>query len=264
MNELDLNYLRDLLTRVGREALLTRFHLAQARLKADGSVLTEADLDAQRRIRVALAERWPEIGFLGEEMGAAEQDAALAGCGSLWVLDPLDGTTNFAAGLPFFAISLALLVQGEATLGLVLDPMREECFWARLGQGAWLNDQRLLLSAEVPETLAECVALVDFKRLKAPLAHALASRPPVRSLRSLGSVALEWCWLAAGRGSLYLHGGQRLWDFAAGRLILREAGGAVRQPQALDMRPQPAIAASNGGLLRQWSCYLDAAAGETL
>jgi myo-inositol-1(or 4)-monophosphatase len=266
MNKLDLNYLRDLLTQVGREALMGRFHHPQARLKADGSLLTDADLDSQCRIRAALGDRWPEIGFLGEEMTVEEQVAALGDGGPLWVLDPLDGTTNFAVGLPFFGISLALLVQDEVRLGLVLDPVREECFWAQAGQGAWLNEDRLRLSCEIPATLEECVALVDYKRLPHRLACALVCQPPFRSQRSLGSVALEWCWLAAGRGNLYLHGGQRLWDFAAGRLILREAGGAVWQDQGnpLDLRQQPAVAAGNSRLLAQWKRFLDTAPGHSL
>jgi myo-inositol-1(or 4)-monophosphatase len=262
MLKLDVNYLGELLAEVGREALMKRFQQVGSREKADGSLVTEADLVSQQTIGAGLAQRWPQAGFLAEEMTAAEQQQALADqTRALWVLDPLDGTTNYAAGMPFFAISLALLEHGRVRFGMVHDPVRAECFWAEAGQGAWLNGRPLLLHNNRPAQLRDCVAIIDYKRLANPLAFALVSQAPFRSQRSLGSVALEWCWLAAGRGSLYLHGAQSLWDYAAGRLIFQQAGGAL----PADGLTQPSLgkreahAAGNAALLQQWSAYLQQA-----
>ncbi len=250
----------ELLRRVGDEELLPRLGCPGARLKADGTLVTEADLAAQRRIAAELAQRYPSIPLLGEEMTRSEQERLLAGeTEGIWCLDPLDGTSNFAAGIPVFAISLALIRGGRTELGVVYDPVRAECFHARVGVGAWL-DTRSLGPAQGPSSLAECIAIVDFKRLEPLLAANLASHPPFRSQRSFGSVALDWCWLAAGRSHLYLHGGQRLWDYAAGRLIFSEAGGAggcsldLEGPVSNEpsLAPRLALAAADQRLLDQW------------
>jgi myo-inositol-1(or 4)-monophosphatase len=259
--QLDEIYIRDLLIKIGHDEQMSRFEHIDSRKKDDGSLITDADIRSQRLIRQALAERWPEAAFLGEEMSEAEQQQAMAVNGApLWVLDPLDGTTNYAAGIPFFGISLALIEQGEIRFGMVYDPCREECFWAERGKGAWLNGEPLRLQVD-ESSLAECVAVIDYKRLSNDIACALVSRPPFRSQRSLGSVALEWCWLAAGRCRLYLHGGQKLWDYAAGRLIHLEAGGAVvgedLHPHGLKSRE--AVAAVSPSLLSAWVDFLDSA-----
>ena len=259
MLQLDEVYIRELLVQIGRDEQMSRFEHVGSRKKADGSLVTEADIRSQQLIRQALEDRWPEADFLGEEMTEEEQNQAMSAAdASLWVLDPLDGTTNYASGIPFFGISLALVEQGEIRFGMVYDPCREECFWAERGKGAWLNGKKLVLTSDVDE-MSETVAVVDYKRLSRNVGCRLISEPPFRSQRSLGSVALEWCWLAAGRCGLYLHGGQKLWDYAAGRLIHIEAGGAV---QGEDLHPhglksRQAVAAANQVLLSAWIEFLD-------
>lgn len=212
---------------VAREELLPRFTRTASRLKADGSIVTEADLAVQRRLAEILGERYPDIPLLGEEMDESQQRALLAGSAQgLWCLDPVDGTSNYAAGLPLFCISLGLLVGAEPVLGLVYDPIRDECFTAARGQGAHLNGELLRCQPQrIP--VRRCLAMVDLKRLDRGLATELVARPPYSSQRYLGSGALEWCWLAANRFQIYLHGQQKLWDFAAGALILAEAGGVA-------------------------------------
>src|SRR5690606_12906787 len=122
---------------------------------------------------------------------------------ALWCLDPIDGTSNFASGMPFFSISLALIEKGEVTLGVVYDPVMNECFSAKKGAGAWLNGQRL--NAEISGlALNQTLAIIDFKRLPKSLCQRLVDEKPYGSQRSLGSIALELCWLAAGRAQLYL------------------------------------------------------------
>jgi myo-inositol-1(or 4)-monophosphatase len=230
--------------------------------KANGSLVTAADIGLQQRIRQDLTARWPQHGFLGEEMAAAEQQRLLQDPGQgLWVLDPLDGTTNFAAGIPAFAVSLALVTREGPQLGVVYDPSRRECFSAQRGRGAWL-DGRVLTVPPFERGLERAVAIVDFKRLDAALATRLVTRSPFASMRNFGSVALEWCWLASGRGQVYIHGGQKLWDYAAGSLILTEAGGAVSgfdQPLFnLTPGPRAALGAANGRILAAVQDWLKA------
>lgn len=214
-----------LVQQAASEELLPRFRQIERHFKADGSIVTEADLAMQQRLTNELQQRWPTIALLGEEMSEAQQQAQMANSHrGLWVLDPLDGTSNFAAGIPCFSVSLALLVGGEVVLGIIYDPIREEHFSAIAGEGAWLNGV-CLAAGEEALPLSKCIAQVDFKRLPAKMAARIASQPPYSSQRSFGSGALDWCWLAAGRVQLYLHGQQKLWDYSAGQLILREVGG---------------------------------------
>jgi myo-inositol-1(or 4)-monophosphatase len=260
-----LESVRSLVRAAGQAELLPRFNRIDHTVKSDGSILTEADLAVDHRLRDALAHRWPHIGFLSEEMDAAEQRALLADHSRpLWCLDPLDGTSNFAACLPLFAISLTLLETGQPRLAVTYDPVRDECFSAARGQGAWLHQdgatQRLgTRRFHVP--LSRGVALVDLKRLPAPLAGRLAQSPPYGSQRNLGSCALEWAWLAAGRGHVYLHGGQKLWDLAAGSLLLSEAGGQAETLDGGELRcrgtgPHSAVAALDPDLFRSWRAWL--------
>ncbi len=256
----DIETLSALLRSVAQEELLPRFGQLCASEKADGSLVTEADLAVQQRLVTALADYWPDIPLLGEEMSAGEQKQLLDDQGAaLWCLDPIDGTSNFACGFPGFCISLALLRAGRVELGLVLDPLRDECFSALLGQGAWLNGAPIKPFSP-GEQLSDCIAMVDFKRLPACRVAGLFGADSFRSQRNLGAVALEWCWLAAGRFQLYLHGGQGLWDHAAGRLIAAEAGAATRlyapgqnEPDATPtLAKRVALGAANAALLRQW------------
>jgi myo-inositol-1(or 4)-monophosphatase len=178
----------------------------------------------------------------------------------LWCLDPLDGTTNFVAGIPFYCVSLALFAAGEVVLGLVYDPDRDECFTAHKERGVWLNGGRLG-RVRPPTPPKDGVALVDLKRLPAELAGRLLREPPYASQRSFGSVALAWCWLAAGRGHVFLSGRQSLWDYAAGALILREAGGhaAAFDGEPLfrpTLKPRTVAAALDPDLFRQWAAWL--------
>ena len=230
--------------------------------KADGSVVTELDHALQRRLEEVLHSYRPGYRFLAEEMSGEQQRSLLVSAdGPMWVLDPLDGTTNFAAGLPFYSVSLALVCGGEALAGVIYDPVRRECFSASRGNGVWCNDIALTPASRA-EGLRDALACVDFKRLPKPLAGRLAAQPPYRSQRNLGSCALEWCWLAAGRFHIYLHGGMKLWDHAAGHLILSEAGGRATTLADAPIRcdttdPRSVVAALDPQLQRQWHAWLN-------
>ncbi|MCG5500826.1 inositol monophosphatase family protein [Ectothiorhodospira lacustris] len=229
--------------------------------KSDGSWVTQVDLDIQHGLQSWLGRHYPETGFLGEEMSPDRQQAALAEDRPVWVLDPLDGTSNFRMGLPAYATSLALLERGQPVFGLVHDPCRNETFSARRGAGAQLNGAPMKLAPDDAPPLCEALAGVDFKRLPKALATRLANAPPYASQRSIGSIALEWCWVATGRFAVYVHGRQGLWDYAAGQLILSEAGGhfaTLTGPASdtLDLRPRSAVCAASPDLMREWQAWL--------
>ena len=229
--------------------------------KMDGSYVTIIDQRIQDCLLTALAERWPHYGAIGEEMSHAEQvNICNESVNGYWVIDPLDGTTNFTSGFLCYGISVALVINGKPKLAVIYDPVRRECFTAEHGHGAFLNGVQLLHRG--CPALQDCIANVDYKRLVGVLAARLVQSPPYRSQRNLGSSVLEWCWLAAGRVQLYLHGGQKLWDFAAGYLILTEAGGAASSLSGapLDcasLRKRSVVAAINPDLLVQWAHWIN-------
>jgi len=192
--------------------------------KADGSLVTNVDLALQKELIDKITQQWP-YPVLAEEMESEVQSELLSvDHDALWVIDPLDGTTNFANNIPYYAVSVALQKRGAVILGLVYDPCRKECFTAVKGEGAWLNQNRLNVSRHASVKINEAVANIDFKRLPENLATKIVTEQPFRSIRSEGSVALDFCWLAVNRFQVYIHGGSRLWDYAAGRLIAEEAG----------------------------------------
>lgn len=220
----------------GRDELLPRFQgPLNVEEKSDGSLVTSADHAVDRRLRQVLDELSPGLPVLSEEQAREAQETIVSSDQTFWLLDPLDGTTNFAGGMPFFAISLALVDRNGVAFGAIYDPVRDELFSAARGAGFKLNGAPPPRRPSSPrENLAGCTALVDYKRLSPTVAVALATNPPYRSQRNLGACALEWAWLAAGRADLYLHGGQALWDSAAGTLMLTAAGG-----QHTDLRGDP-------------------------
>ena len=220
----DFDLLQKMLKKAAIEELLSRFGKREFTYKDDGSVITDADLAMQKRLEQELKQAWPEIALLGEEMTEAEQQAVIDSGEAYWCLDPLDGSNNYAAGLPLFAVSIALIVAGQSVQGLIYDPTRDEMFTARKGEGAFLNGEKL--SARNSKRYAHRIlAEIDMKRLPKNLSIRLISEPPYGSQRNSGSSAIGWCWAAAGRVDVYLHGGQKLWDYAAGQLIFSEVGG---------------------------------------
>ncbi len=261
-----LQQLTALITEIADRELPPRFNCRRGERKSDGSLVTEADLIVQQQLAAALRQQWPQIALLGEEMTPHEQQRALQHTDTgVWCIDPLDGTSNFAAGVPYYAVSVALVKDAQPQLAVVYDPGRKECFSAARGQGAWLNGQPLGPGAPAT-TLGQSMALIDFKRLSGALATRLAAQPPYKSQRSFGAVALDWCWLAAGRCHLYLHGRQKLWDYAAGCLVLHETGGRSltlhgEEVFVASLEPRSAAAALDPALFAQWREWLEIPAG---
>ena len=247
---------------IARDEILPRYLKSARNRKADGSLFTEADFASQRRFTEALPQFLPGA-VLGEEMSAAEQATMWnEGARGMWCIDPIDGTTNFANGIPLFAVSIAYLIHHEPVIGVVYNPITDESFYAARGAGAYLNGTELPLRAGAT-SLCDAVAGVDFKRISHHLGDELAVRPPYYSQRNFGSSALEWCFVAAGRLDVYVHGGQMLWDYAAGRLILAEAGGIAEALDGGALMSGPAIkrgviAAASPALFTDWSNWIKA------
>lgn len=246
--------------KVGREEVMPRYLKVAHERKLDGSLFTEADLATQQALFVSLREIAP-YPVLGEEMTEAEQQAVWdAGDQGFWCVDPIDGTTNFVSGMPFFAVSIALVKNRRSVLGVVYDPQADECFYAERGAGAFVDGDPLPIKPP-PGRLNRCIAGVDFKRIPRSLAGRLAAEHPYSSQRNLGASTLDWCYLAAGRLHIYLHGGQKLWDYSAGALILEEAGGRLSTMSEVDFwqgNPwtRSAVAALTPELFSQWQEWL--------
>ena len=188
-------------------------------------LVTEVDLEVERAFRALIADRFPSHDVLAEELGGPS-----TGASHRWVFDPLDGTTNFAHGIPIFCASLALEIDGEAVLGAVYDPNRRELFTAERGVGSWLNGQRL--NTSLATSVIESVLVTGFP-------YDVQSNPEgflqvfgrvlqrARAVRRLGSAAIDLCWVAAGRMEGFWEEQLQPWDTRAGALILQEAGGRV-------------------------------------
>lgn len=201
----------------------------QVSRKGPGDFVTAADLRAEKILRAELEKAKEGAGFLLEESGEVP---AAPGLGR-WIIDPLDGTTNFMHGVPHFAISMAYEERGQVIAGLIYNPISDEMYYAAKGMGAYLNDRRLRVSAR--ERLPDCLMATSRPHAQAAGSKAFASElhkvavvsSQVAGLRRTGSATLDLCYLAAGRYDLYVGLDLSPWDMAAGLLIAREAGAVV-------------------------------------
>ena len=198
----------------------------QVSLKGPANFVSAADRRAEEILRAELAKARPGYGFLGEE-GGRQEGSDKSHC---WIVDPLDGTTNFLHGIPQFAISIALERERTIVAGIVYNPANEELFIGERGKGAFLNDQRLRVAAR--RRLSEAVIACGLPHLgRGDLAQFrkefAAVQEKVAGLRRFGAAALDLAWVAAGRLDAYWERNLSPWDMAAGLLLVREAGGFV-------------------------------------
>lgn len=198
----------------------------QVSRKGPSDFVSNADRAAERTIRDILRQARPDFGFLLEEEG---EIAGVEGR-PRWIVDPLDGTTNFLHGIPHFAISIAVEDKGEIIAGLIYNPITDESFWAERNSGAWLQDRRLRVSARTD--LADCAIAtgIPFQGHGDYDQHARimkAVSPQTAGIRRFGAAALDLAWVAAGRFDGYWESDLHPWDWAAGILLVREAGGFV-------------------------------------
>jgi myo-inositol-1(or 4)-monophosphatase len=199
----------------------------QVSVKGPGDFVSAADRKAEKTLFEELSKARPGYGFLMEEEGVVEG----ADKTHRWLVDPLDGTTNFLHGLPIFAISVALEREGAIVAGLIYNPISEDMYVTEKGQGAWLNNRRLRVSArrDIPDALIGCGIpplgrAQQHPKFKAELATVMARAGGVRRL---GAAAIDMALVAAGRYDAYWERGLKPWDIAAGVLLVREAGGYV-------------------------------------
>ncbi len=199
----------------------------QVSSKGPGDFVSKADIAAEQILKDELMGARPTYGWLGEEGGEEEgQDPTRR-----WIVDPLDGTTNFLHGLPHWSISIALEHKGEVVAGVVYDAAKDEMFFAEKGAGAWLNDsQRLRVSGRrhmVDAVFATGVPFGAKKTLPATIRDLSRLMPQCAGIRRFGSAALDLAYVAAGRFDGYWERELSPWDMAAGLLLVREAGGLV-------------------------------------
>jgi myo-inositol-1(or 4)-monophosphatase len=220
------------------EAVVRAGDMMMARLGSDVHVakkgtidlVTEVDVAIETMFREMIAGRFADHAVLGEELGGSATPPA----GPCWVFDPIDGTTNFAHGLPIFCSSLALEIDGVAEVGAVYDPNRKELFTAERGGGAWLNGKPIRVSDAA--TLVDAMLVTGFPydvhgRVDEIVGLFAAFVGQARAVRRLGSAAIDLCYVAAGRLDAFWERDLKPWDIAAGALIVSEAGGRVTNMQ---------------------------------
>lgn len=199
-------------------------------------LVTEVDKGAEQMIRKLILTYCPDDEFLGEESvgaGAAASAKAIDAVKDseyVWIVDPIDGTTNFVHGFPYFCVSIALAHKGEVIIGVIYDPSHDELFVAEKGKGAYVHGNLMKVSQET--TLGESLVATGFpadrgESLRLNMSGLNAIVPKVRSIRNGGSAALHLAYVAAGRLSAYWEIGLNAWDLAAGSLLVTESGGQI-------------------------------------
>eukprot|EP00238_Polyblepharides_amylifera_P005425 CAMPEP_0196579988 /NCGR_PEP_ID=MMETSP1081-20130531/26116_1 /TAXON_ID=36882 /ORGANISM="Pyramimonas amylifera, Strain CCMP720" /LENGTH=307 /DNA_ID=CAMNT_0041899731 /DNA_START=310 /DNA_END=1233 /DNA_ORIENTATION=+ len=222
-------------------------------------LLTEVDAQVQTLLHQAQQQAFPHHSFLGEESvspGPVAAAAALEGFLEdpnspdwLWLVDPIDGTTNFVQSIPLSTISIGVAYKGEVVAGVILDPFRDECFFASKGKGAFCNGRPIQVGA-VP-AVGDAVVSTGFGATgsSGPMLRGMnaLTELPVRSIRMMGSAAIMFAWIGCGRLTAYFEVDLNVWDIAAGAIIVKEAGGKMSNINGEDYSLRTrCILASNG------------------
>jgi myo-inositol-1(or 4)-monophosphatase len=220
----------------------------QVSSKGPADFVSNADIAAEKTIREELSRARPDFGFKMEEGGEVPAKDGT----HYWIVDPLDGTTNFLHGIPHFAISIAVMEGKELIAGVILDLTKDELFWAAKGEGAFVNGHRLRVSGRT--RMADCVLSTGIPFLGRPgheefLREANEIMAVSAGIRRFGSAALDLAYVAAGRYDGFWEHGLSSWDMAAGIVIVREAGGLVSQIDGGEkMLEKGDILATNSGI----------------
>lgn len=231
--------------RAGAKDLLDRWADFAVREKAPKDLVTEADEASQKTIQQLVLGYFPDHGFLGEE----GTDIRGADARFRWIVDPLDGTANYVHRVPEFTVSVALECEGELVAGAILNPISNECFTAARGEGTRLNGRKIQVSDV--EAMADALIAVSFSpgldRNSPEISNFINVLTASQSLRRTGSAALNLAFLAAGRYDGYWATSTKIWDIAAGVLLVQEAGGVVTAPDGgpLDLDRAKFVAAAN-------------------
>jgi myo-inositol-1(or 4)-monophosphatase len=224
--------------RAAGQGLMRRFRdrgSLRIEIKGQADFVSIADIEAQETLRERLLGACPGFGFLAEEGDAAMESAAHE---ARFIVDPLDGTTNFLHGLPHFAVAVALERRGRLVAGVVFDPAKDELFAAREGAGTTLNGAPVRVSTD--RDLAQAIVGTGIPhssglhRHAAYLPRLAAAMKEAAGIRRMGAAALDMAYVAAGRFAAYFEAGVKPWDIAAGAVLVREAGGVVTEPDGGD------------------------------
>ena len=209
-------------------------------------LVTVADLESEKAITSLIKEQFPDHNIIAEENKYPETDSQFQ-----WIIDPLDGTNNFACGLPIFCCSIALAKDSEVILGVVYDATRDEMFVAQKGKGAFLNEKKISVSST--DDLKRSILITGFYYSReGEMVDTLENiknffQVPVNGIRRLGAAALDLCYVGSARATGFWEFCLSPWDFAAGKLLVEEAGGKItdKQGNPIDIQNQSYIVASN-------------------
>lgn len=221
----------------------------QISVKGTADFVSKADHEAERVLFEELSRVRPGYGFLMEESGAHEGPDKT----HRWIVDPLDGTTNFLHGIPHFAVSVALEREGQLIAGVVFNPITNDLYMAEKGRGAWINDKRLRVSARREPTMSVISTGIPFAgrpHHETSLNEMRALMPRIAGIRRFGAAALDLAYVAAGKYEGFWERGLSPWDIAAGIVLVREAGGIIEELNGgRDVLETGDILASNEGML---------------
>lgn len=219
----------------------------QVKMKGAIDLVTEADIASERAILAILARKIPGSIILAEESSAAYEEIP---SGPVWIVDPLDGTTNFAHGFPYFCVSIAYSIDKVTKVGVIYCPISDELFCARVGGGAWLNGKRVFVSggrALLTSLVATGFPYDIHGNLELVMGQLRKVLPAVRDVRRAGAAALDLAYVACGRLDGFWEINLKPWDTAAGQLLVEEAGGVVTDFKCGGWNPyMPEVLASNG------------------
>ena len=207
------------------DTLVERFHqVKKVTSKGRGNIVTDVDTEVEEKMLETIRREFPDMGFLGEESKGVSPDS-----GYVWIVDPVDGTRNYASGVPFFSLVVGLALDGEVLVGVNYDPLRGEMFHAERGAGAFLNDGPIRISERM--SIEESVLGMDLSYNDDGAVNGLqvilSLWPGMQTSRTMGSSALGISYAAAGRYDLYFHHQLEPWDQVAGLLLVEEAGGII-------------------------------------
>ena len=232
----------------------------QVSRKGPGDFVSNADKKAEKVIFELLQKKRPGYGFLMEEGGEIEGTDRT----HRFIIDPLDGTTNFLHGMPHFAVSIALERDGELHAGVVYDVIKNELFWAEKGEGTWLENRRLKVAArrKMPDAVfATGIPFVGKPGHREFMEEMAAVMTEVAGIRRFGSAALDLAWVAAGRFDGYWERGLQAWDIAAGVVLVREAGGVVQALNDADLLASGDIVCGNPSLCQKLKEHVEGKVG---
>jgi myo-inositol-1(or 4)-monophosphatase len=249
-NDVSLDIAIDVAVRAAREAgrvILDWRNRFTVREKGFADLVTEADSAAQSIIQAVIQNTFSDHDFLGEESN--HDDRLTESDWPTWIVDPIDGTTNYVHDIPCYAVSIALMLNSELVLGVIYDPVRDEMYRAVRGGGAWLDDQRIHVSkvSELKGALLTVGFPTDVQRHEQQLERWKQLMFVSHGLRRTGSTAINLAYVAAGRFDGFFAEGLKVWDVAGGIVLVREAGGTVTSIDSSNYDPsRPDILATNG------------------